>query len=243
MKEKSMSENTNTETGKSSGCGTWALRGCGAVVILIAGLVVLGVIFSKEIIEKGKAFVQRGSGATMEFVAKKTLEGIQYPEPMRTAVMEPILEFTNDVKAGRIPAEKAGKVAEELVKARVMGPVLVPVFQSIYIDPSSLSSIEKELMARNLSRYAEGLRLQKIPEQTAGDIWNLISEPKPGTGNDPDTRELKKTLTPEELKMVMGKMQTSADQAGIAEQLFTFQPQDEIRRAIQRGLGNTAEQQ
>ncbi len=230
-----MQENGGAENNKS-GCGTWALRGCGAMLVLIVVLVALGALF-------GRSLLQRGSGATMEFAAEKMLEGIQYPEPMRAVLMEPIREFTTEVKAGRVPAEKAAKVAEELLKGSVLGPVLAPAFQSAYIDPSSLSSIEKELMARNLSRYAEGLRQKKISDQTAGDIWNLISEPKPGTGNDPDSRQLKKTLTPEELKMVIGKMQTSADQAGIAEQLFTFQPQDEIRRAIQRGLGNTAEQQ
>jgi glucose-6-phosphate isomerase len=155
---------------------------------------------------------------------------------MRAAVLEPIIEFTLDVKAGRVPAEQAALVLEELAKARVVGPVIAPVFQKFYIDPSHLSPEEKEILARDLSRYAEGLRVEKIPERSSQEIWALISEPQPGTGNDPDTRHLKKSLTPEELKTVMEIMRTTAEQAGIAEQIFTFQPGDEVRQAIQRGL-------
>jgi len=230
-----MSENFQGETRKPSGCGTWMVRGCCVLLVLVVVLAAVGFLF-------GRSLFQRGSGVMVEVLAEKELEKRQCPESLRPVLMEPLRELTAEIKAGRVPAEKMNDIGKELFKGSVLGPVLAPTFQATYIDPSSLSPIEKQILSRDVSRYAEGLRLQKIPEQTAGEIWNLVSEFRPGTGHDPDELQLKKTLTPEELKAAVEIMRVAANKAGMAEETFTFQPQDEIRQAIQRGLGRTPEQ-
>ncbi len=137
-------------------------------------------------------------------------------------------EFAADVRSGQISANQVRQVTKEVHTARTLAPLAIPLLERVNLDNAPP-------LPESAKTQMRGPKTGAIASQVGTELWNRVSDPKPGKEDDPFDRQLKTSLTPQELVQIFDKMRAAANQANVPNQRFTFRPDEELREAIQRG--------
>jgi len=193
-------------------------------VILIAG----GYFAVKAIRTKAPNLVAR----MIEASAETLFIQIELPETERGEAMAAVNSFTQDIRDGRVSLKQGMNVVQALDNKSLLGAIIVRGFEAQYVKRSVLPDEEKEAAHVTLTRFVHGTVEESIPQDTYNTIIDTISE----KGDDQDTRQLKSSITTEELRAVLERMKTAADDAAIENREYAIDIAPLIRDAIERGM-------
>ncbi len=101
-----------------------------------------------------------------------------------------------------------------------------------YVKPSALSDQEKADASRVLARVARGLSEEKIAENSMDEALDLITESKAD-----EQRELKDSLTDEEVREFIAACKTVVDEAEIPDENFQVKVSDAVKAIVDELLG------
>ena len=226
-----MGEETGGQTGGKSGFGCAKMAGVGCLVLIVLGVVVGLVVWAKW-----EGWARAAGAAGVELVAEEMMSELGLTEEEKDGAMGPVREFAQQIRDGEVTLAQAIAVGEELVDGPAFAVLLTRGFEGKYLAASELSDAEKQEGHVTLTRFAQGVSTERIPTTKAEEISQIVTiETTDSEGET--TKELKETITTEELKSCLAIMKDSADAAGVEDREFTFDLAEEIRKAIENGMG------
>jgi hypothetical protein len=214
--------------------------GCGAKVGIGCGvLAVIGIVLGVVVYVKAKDLARVAGAKGVEIVAEAMMDEAELAADEKAAAMEPVREFAQQIRDGKVTLEQAIAVGEALAKGPAFAAVLMRGFEAKYLAKSELPDEEKAEARVTISRFVHGVSTEMIPPSKAEEISNLVTYETTGPGGE-KTTTLKESITTEELRSCIKVMKDAADGAGIEDTEFTFDIADEIRKAIEKGMATTA---
>ncbi|MEK7866934.1 MAG: hypothetical protein AAB434_09655 [Planctomycetota bacterium] len=201
------------------------LKGC---LIVAAILVVLAACAGVYVALKWKSWAADAARAAV----RDSVEGSQLSEDQKKRVIARIDRFADDFESGKVSIEQVTKVFEEIASGPLLPLTMVYAAKEKYIKPSALSADEKAAGTRSLERVARGVYEKKIPQSALEELTAPIS-----TTNAQGQKQLKETLTTEELNAFLAAAKKKADDAGMPDEAFTVDIATEIENAIDKATG------
>ena len=205
--------------------------GCLVVVILTA-------TFCYVAYRKVRAAAPKMIADFAEASAEALFTGLALPEDETEAALAVVRAFAADIRDGKITLDEGRAVARALADPVLLGVIGARGFEMRYVAPSELTDAEKRAAHVTVTRFAEGLRAGRIPPERMKGITESISEEIEDARGRKITR-LKASLSPAELAEVLKQMKSDADAAGIEEREHPYSVADEMRQAIEKGLGRS----
>ena len=214
--------------------------GCGAKVGIGCGvLAVIGIVLALVVVVKAKDWARTAGAAVLEIAAEAMMDEFELPEDEKTAAMEPVREFAQQIRDGNVTLEQIAAVGEALTEGPAIAAVLMRGFEAKYLAKSELPDEEKAEARVTISRFVHGVSTESIPSGKVEEISGLVTYETTGPGGE-TTHNLKESITTEELRSCIKIMKDAADGAAIEEKEFTFDVAEEIRKAIEKGMATTA---
>lgn len=203
------------ESAQKKGSGVGKVLGIGClVVVLILGIG--GYLVAKNISKIGRSL----GAKAMVSVAKQMIAQSGLPAEEQDAIMKPILQLSDEIKAGEVTMEQMQKIAEALSAGPLASLVTVKAVEIKYLEPSGLSEAEKTEGRRSLSRFAEACaRNQASLNDNSNELGTLLTVETAGESGESST-QLKDQLTDDEVRQALAIMKRSADSAGIPDEAF-----------------------
>lgn len=157
------------------------------------------------------------------------------PDDQRDAVVAEIDKLAQDFKDKKISPQDLVRIMEDITEGPLlpMGGVLGA--QRKFIEPSEMTTEEKEESMRSLQRFARGIHEKKIPHEAIEDIV------KPVITLQPDGNwKFKDNPTIEEVRQFVANAKTKADEVDIPDEPFEVDIAAELRKAIDRVRGRSS---
>jgi hypothetical protein len=219
------------------------LVGCGVVlVIVVVALVVAGVWVSQSWRGWTSSAIRSG---TNQVLTEARIDPIEQQE-----IMVHVDELMNKFENGDITLEQLGTIAEQIAKSPIVPAAMVIITDNLYIDQSELSDEEKADARIQLARYAQGVKDKDIDPESAQEVLDPISTDTPDSNDivlnitysqsGKKTRALRSPdqVSADDLRAVVEKARTFADEAGVSETPDEIDLSDELGAAIDRAMGN-----
>ena len=236
--------NTLTPAGRSS---RWVasmrarrgsfLTGCLTILAIVLVLGGVGVFYVSQ---HWRSWAARGS---RDLIAQ-VVEASKLSEDERAGVMAHVDTLAQDFEDGKVTFSQLTRVASELKDSPLFPLSIVHMFQSQYVQPSSLSDEEKSAGRLALQRLARGIYEESIPVEAIDEVAVPIAKPR----NQPRPKavvrvadkgwELKQPgdVTPEELRTFLANAKARADSAEIPDEPFEVDIVAEVGAVIDRAL-------
>ena len=219
-----------TEQHPSSGMPLWIKVALGGCLLLLVLIVSCGYLVVKN--AKG---VARELTATFVEAGAKALVSELPPDEQKTVA--PLIEaFAQSIRDGRVSLGQGAAVADALAEGPVVTVIIARGFEVKYLQASGLSDQEKQAGHRAITRYCYGVVEELVPESTREELGDIVTV-QVGSGNQ-GNRQLKDSLTDEEVRLCLQIMEGAADEAGIEDKEFQVDLGAEIQKAINYGMSN-----
>lgn len=206
--------------------------GCLAVVV------VLGVLGWLAVRAAQQAFYT-GVAATVREAGREILGGLQLPEEESAAALGVIERFADRVEAGEVSLAQARNIAQALNQGPLPAYLTARAFELKYIEGADLAP-EKAAAARQaVSRFAHGLMTGAVAQERVEEVLEPVTE----TTTDPqgkETKQLKASLTSEELDRALAAMREAADRAEIPQQQYEIDVAAALQDALDQGMADRA---
>ena len=219
------------------------LVGCGVVlVIVVVALVVAGVWVSQSWRGWTSSAIRKG---TDQVLTEARIDPVEHRE-----IMVHVDELMNKFENGDITLEQLGTIAEQIAKSPIVPAAMVIITDNLYIDQSELGDEEKADARVQLARYAQGVKDKSIDPESAQEVLDPISTDTPDnndivlninySASGKKTRALRSAdeVSADDLRAVVEKARTFADEAGVSETPDEIDLSDELGAAIDRAMGN-----
>ncbi len=151
----------------------------------------------------------------------------------KTVIIAQANRVTDEFKAGRITVEDLTTILQNLGESPLISLGVVYVIEEKYVKPSGLSQEEKDEAKLSLQRAARGVFEKKISQQDLEAVSDQISDVD-ADGN----RQLKESISDEELRTFLADLKQLADDAEIPEEPFEVNIGDEFKKAVDKSLEN-----
>ena len=202
-----------------------------SVLLLVTLAVAAGTIAIKKLKENSPRIIAK----MVEISAEGLFIKIELPQSERTAAMKEIRRFTQQIRDGQVSLQQGSQVITALGDQSFIGAIMIRGFEAGYINASALSPDERQAAHKTLTRFMHGSVEEKISSETYDEIMQMISDEQTD-GIQKGQRTLKKSITTNELKTVLMKMEKAADDAGIENREYAFNMAEIIRDLIQKGM-------
>jgi hypothetical protein len=208
-------------TSRRAGVPTGCLIAAGIFLLLL-----IGVGIWVAVSWKGWA------AAATKAIATQAINDSQLPQEQKVRLIGRIDSLATDFESGKVSLEQVGKIFEEIAEGPLLPLGIVYAAEEKYIKPAAIPQEEKDAGVRTLQRLARGVFEKKIPKEKIEDVIVPISMP------DADgDRQLKDSVTPEELRNFLARAKAEADAAAIPDEPFTVDVAAEVEKAIDKALG------
>jgi tRNA C32,U32 (ribose-2'-O)-methylase TrmJ len=178
---------------------------------------------------------QIASNVARETIVSMVRQSDLDPEE-KQAIIAQVDRVVGQFKSGQITTEQLGRVFEEVGKSTVIQALLVASLEKQHLARSGLSDEEKQTAHLTLQRVLRGIHEQKIKQD---DLEPALQHLSSGTPGGP--RQLKDSISDEQLRAFLAECKRVAEQAEIPEEPFQLKLSDEFRRAIDRALARKGE--
>lgn len=203
-----------------SGC----LIGC--LVVSLIGLVVCGGLAYLAYMRAGVWVSNVARSAVVSGIQQSDLD-----EDEKQRVIEQVDRVVSKYQSGEITGDDLQRIMRQLGESPLMGLILIYSIEGKYLQPSGLSDEEKLQGKRTLQRVLRGVSEEKIAWDALEPAIKHVTEPGAG-----DSRQLKDSVSDEELRQFLAGLKKEADAAEIPDEPYQVQVSDEFRKAIDRGL-------
>jgi hypothetical protein len=205
----------------SGGCGWGILLGCGGLMLMVILLCGGSVWWASQNVE-------RLAGMAVRQVIVALINDSDLPAQEKTEVIAQVDRVVNAFVDKKITQEDMQKIFDELQKSPVFAIIGAWGLDKMFIEPSGLSSEEKEAGRRTLERVMRGLMEKKISEQAFQQTMPRQAQPGQPPRND--------RLTDEEVRDMLTKMKKLADDAGIPDEGYDVDVGDEVKKVVDKAL-------
>ena len=148
-------------------------------------------------------------------------------------VIAQVNRLVDGYKDGRISIEQMFGVAEELGNSPLFTLMMANSAHEKYIEPSGLSSDEKEEADLTMHRLARGVFERQIDREELDRPLDYISD-KDSNGN----RRLKDLVGDEDLRTMLAECKEIADAAGVPKRKHRIDVGDEFKRVVDDALSD-----
>lgn len=217
-------DQTQPKPASGNGC-LWGclIGGIGGVVLLI--LVCVGAVWYVTANAKMLA-VNFGRSVAVEAIKDSELS-----EEDQTQVIAEIDRVVDAYKKGEINETDLQNIFKEVGTSPLLPLAVVYGVEKQYLEKSGLTDEEKADARKQLQRLVRGGMEKKIDQ---AQIETLMA-PLQKTGPNGE-KEMKETLTDEEIKTFVAGAKQLADEAMIPDEEFKVDIGDEVKRIVDRGL-------
>jgi hypothetical protein len=205
--------------------GNWlfyCLGGC--LVMLVLGVIAAGVI-AYLVYTNAKSIGVNFARQNMV----QAVESSDLSEADKREVVAQIDRVAEDYKAGKITTEQLGEIATELMNSPLLIVGMVYVIDQKYVISSGLSDDEKTEARLTLQRAARGLHEKKLSQEEVQQAAAPLMEAGPD-----GKKQLKETVTDEELREFLTDLKQLVDEAEIPEEEYKVEIGAEFRKAVDR---------
>lgn len=212
------------------GTNVWKVLGIGCLLLVL--LTVVGGGLGAWYVYKNARRVLAELGREM---AVQVIQDAGMSKEQQKAFILQVDRLTNAVKEGQLGAKDFEMFAEKFAESPLLPMAVVGMAERQYIRNSGLSDEEKAEGAKALNRFTNGAfekdesGKRKISKAEVDEVLDLITIKKTGDG---ENRELKKSLTDEEVRALIAKAKAKADAAGIPAEVPEIDPADEFRKLV-----------
>jgi len=211
------------EKGGGSGC----LRATGIGCLSVLGvLVLLAIIVAWNFKAIAVSFARRG---ITTFITQSDLA-----QDQKARILTQVDRVAEGYRRGRISNAQMGRVFERLGELPLVHLGAAHLARERYVEASSLTEQEKAEAALLLERFARGVFEQTLKEKDVEEVLALVSEPSSRKGQE---RELKESLTREELDEFLALVRQKVEAAGVPQERYEIDVAAEIERVVTEVLG------
>jgi hypothetical protein len=132
----------------------------------------------------------------------------------------------------QISNEQMGQLLQELMESPILSIFIVQAAEAKYLDPSGLNEGEKAEARITIQRFTRGAIEDKIDQPSVDAALDHIADPQENGG-----WQLRDQVSDDELRAFLAVAKGEADKAEILEEPVDFDPSDEIKRIIDKAMG------
>ncbi len=160
------------------------------------------------------------------------IEESELPDEEKREVKKQIDRVKDAYKRGDIGYAEFGKMAQSFAESPLMSLIYVYAAEKQYLEPSGLSDEEKADAKLVLSRLIRGVTEEKVDMDGVDEALEPITLQK--TNNQ---RQLKPTLSDEEVREFIANCKQIADDAGVSEEHVDVNVSDTVKQLVDETLG------
>lgn len=217
--------NDPPKSASGNGC-LWALLIGGLGGIVIAALCCgIGGYYA---VTNAKSLMADG----LRSIAVNLIEDSELTEEDQQEVIAQVDRVVAAYKKGEIDEKDLEKILKEIQTSPLIPLAVVYGVEKQYLDKSGLTAEEKTDARKQLQRLIRGGIEKKIPES---DVEALLA-PLQQTGPQGE-KQMKPTLTDEEIKTFVAGAKKLADDAMIPDEEYKVDIGEEVKRIVDAGLG------
>lgn len=207
---------------QKSGVGKYLLIGClGILIVSILVCAIGGFVAYKN---------ARSIGASaVTAVARNAINESQMPADQKQRLISQIDQLGDDFANNNLTMEELGTIMERLVQSPVFQMGMVYFFEQQYVQKSGLTADEKAEARLTLERVARGMHEKTITQSE----FETVTAPIMTTDASGD-KQLKETLTDDELRAFLADAKKLADEKQIPNEPYKVDMASEFERIVQQ---------
>jgi hypothetical protein len=212
---------------QSSGGGCWLYALIGCLGTLVLAVVLCGV---------GGWWLSKNAGkmiaAGIRTVIVAGINESQLDAQEKKEVIEQIDRVVNAYNAGKVKPEELEKLLNGLKDSPVLALIQVWGVEKMFLEPSGLTTEEKQAGHRSIERVFRGIVEKKIDHSEFQDAMpDSMRQQVEGGKGQPRTKP-----TDEEVKEFLANLKKLADDAEIPDEEFKIDVSDELKKDIDKLL-------
>lgn len=164
------------------------------------------------------------------------LQESDLPQEERDAIMVQFERVATAYENGDITLEETGQLMQDLLESPLMSIVILDQIEMRYLDSSGLSEEEQEEAKQTLARIVRGAQEKKLDQKELEELSrHVLVDPDEDAGPN-QQRELKTTMTDEELRTFFAEAKQLADEKEIPEDVVPDKISEVIRGVVDEAL-------
>jgi hypothetical protein len=207
------------------------LMGC--LIVAIVGVVLAG-IAAYWIAQNWRPWLAN-------FVSKNVYIAIDesdLPQKEKDEIKFQVNRVIDAFRGDRISEEQMRQLFQGLTESPILAIFVVQAAEAKYIDPSGLADEEKAEARVTIQRFTRGAVEGKIDQASVDAALEHIADPQENGG-----WQLRERVTDAELRAFLAVAKAEADKANVPEEPIDFDPSDEIKRIIDKAMGEELAEQ
>lgn len=164
--------------------------------------------------------------------AKLAIDESDLPPQEKEEIKVQVNRVADAFRNKRISNEQMAELFEALMESPILAVFVVQAAEAKYLDPSGLAEEEKAQARVTIQRFTRGAVEGNIDQASVDAALEHIADPQDGGG-----WQLRERVTDAELRAFLAVAKAEADKANIPEEPVDFDPSDEIKRIIDKAMG------
>ena len=165
---------------------------------------------------------------------QETVSQMEIPTSQKKQISAKISDLAQDFKTQKLDIEDLKQILKGVVESPIAGAAATIWFTDEYINKSSLTTEQKAEATDTTQRFAKGLLENKINNEEADEIMDMISERTPN-----GQTQIKEALTDEQLRAALAKMKIAADASGVPADVPDINFATEFDKVVSKVLEGT----
>ena len=209
--------------GNSSGSGCWWAAGIGCL-----GVSVVSVLMCAGTVWYAQQNAGRWVSGIVREVVVRMIDESEIPAQEKQEVIAQVDRVVKAYQAGQIDDKDFERLMQEMQKSPAFLLMMAWGLEKSHVDPSGLSSDEKEAARRTIQRAFRGLCEEKITQDQFARVARQ-HQLEDGT-------QARSKMTDEEVRTMLADLKKLADDVEIPDEGFTIDIGDEVKKAVDAAL-------
>lgn len=208
--------------------GFGCLKGCLLVMALMAALLlVFGMIAASQ---------WRGWAVSLATTAiDQSLDASNLPPQEKIEVREELQRLLQGFQQDQVSGQQMVEIMNTLVQSPLMNSFVVSVVEAQYLNKSGLDAEEIATGKTTLRRFVSGMFDQKIDDPSIDKVLSHIADQQAD-----GTWRFRPQVSDDDLRAMLATAKSIADEENIPADVEVVDPSDEVRRIIDKALGQAA---
>jgi hypothetical protein len=199
----------------------------GCLIIAVVG-VVLAAIAAYWI-------AQNWRGWMASFVSEginQSIDAADLPQQEKDEIKVQVNRVADSFRNNRISNDQMRVMFQELIDSPIFSTIAVYTAEAKYLAPSGLPDEEKAEARITVQRFVRGAVEGTIEQNSIDAALQHVAD-----WEGDDGWQLRESVTDAELRAFLAVAKTEADNANVPEEPAEFDPSDEIKRIIDKAMG------
>jgi hypothetical protein len=179
--------------------------------------------------------VQNWRDVTSRFVSEginQAIDVADLPQQEKDEIKVQVKRVTDAFRNNRMSQQQMSVLIQSLTESPILSIVAVTVAEKKYLDPSGLPDEEKAEAKITIQRFVGGAVQGTIDQNSIDMTLQNIADWQEDGG-----WKLRERVTDAELRAFLAVAKTEADKANVPAEPVDFDPSDEIKRIVDKAMG------